>query len=65
MAIDFKTVEGQRIAFAAVDAGDLREVDAFRLCFPEDKATLESLELRELHDNATLYRGPYVPRREA
>jgi hypothetical protein len=55
--IDFKTVEGQRMALAAVDAGDLRFVDAYRLCFPEDKATAESMELREMFDNAQLYQG--------
>ena len=64
-AIDFKTREGQQLALDAVRYGDLREVDAYRLCFPEDKAILENMELREMFDNATLYRGPYVPRREA
>ena len=58
--IDFKTVEGQRMALAAVDAGDLRFVDAYRLCFPEHEKTLECMELRELYDNATLYRGDRI-----
>lgn len=58
--IDFKTVEGQRIVTAAIDSGDLRYVDGFRLLFPEEKAVLENMELRELHDNATLYRGDRI-----
>ena len=58
--IDFKTVGGQRMALAAVDAGDLRFVDAYRLCFPEDKATAESMELREMFDNAQLYQGRVI-----
>jgi hypothetical protein len=39
-AIDFKTREGQQLALDAVRYGDLREVDAYRLCFPEDEKTL-------------------------
>ena len=58
--IDFKSVEGQRIVTAAIDGGDLRYVDGFRLLFPEEKAVLENMELRELHDNATLYRGDRI-----
>ena len=60
MDIDFKTREGQQLTLDAVRFGDLREVDAYRLCFPEDKATLENMELRELHDNANLYRGERI-----
>ena len=56
-AIDFKSVEGQRTVTAAIDSGDLRYVDGFRLLFPEEKATLENMELREMFDNANLYRG--------
>jgi hypothetical protein len=59
-AIDFKTREGQQLALDAVRYGDLREVDAYRLCFPEDEKTLECMELRELYDNATLYRGGMI-----
>jgi hypothetical protein len=59
-AIDFKTREGQQLALDAVRYGDLREVDAYRLCFPEDEKTLECMELRELYDNATLYRGDRI-----
>ena len=51
-AIDFKTREGQQLALDAVRYGDLREVDAYRLCFPEDEKTLESMELRRMYDNA-------------
>ena len=58
--IDFKTVEGQRLVTAAIDSEDLRYVDGLRLLFPEDKATLESVELREMFDNATLYRGDRI-----
>jgi hypothetical protein len=57
MSIDFKTPEAQHLTLALVRSGDLRYVDAHRLCFPEDKATLENMELRELYDNANLYRG--------
>jgi hypothetical protein len=59
-AIDFKTRAGQLLALDAVRYGDLREVDAYRLCFPEDKATAECMELREMFDNATLYRGDRI-----
>jgi hypothetical protein len=59
-AIDFKTREGQQLALDAVRYGDLREVDAYRLCFPEDKATAECMELREMFDNAQLYRGRMI-----
>ena len=59
-AIDFKTREGQQLALDAVRYGDLRDVDAYRLCFPEDEKTLECMELRELYDNATLYRGDRI-----
>lgn len=65
MSIDFTNPEEQHLTLALVRSGDLRYVDAYRLCFPEDKAILENMELREMFDNATLYRGPYVPRREA
>jgi hypothetical protein len=58
--INFKTREGQRVALAAVDAGDLRFVDAYRLCFPEEKATLENMEIRELYDNAQMYQGRVI-----
>ena len=58
--INFKTRLGQRVALAAVDAGDLRFVDAYRLCFPEDEKTLECMELREMFDNAQLYRGRMI-----
>ena len=40
-AIDFKTREGQQFAN-----------DAYRLCFPEDEKTPESMELRRMYDNA-------------
>jgi hypothetical protein len=59
-AIDFKTREGQQLALDAVRYGDLREVDAYRLCFPEDKATAECMELREMFDNAQLYQGRVI-----
>ena len=59
-AIDFKTREGQQLALDAVRYGDLREVDAYRLCFPEDEQTLECMELREMFDNAQLYRGRMI-----
>ena len=59
-AIDFKTREGQQLALDAVRYGDLREVDAYRLCFPEDEKTLECMELREMFDNAQLYRGRVI-----
>ena len=59
-AIDFKTREGQQLALDAVRYGDLREVDAYRLCFPEDKATAECMELREMYDNAQLYQGRMI-----
>ena len=49
--IDFKSVEGQRLVTAAIDSGDLRYVDGFRLLFLEEKATLENMELRDLYDN--------------
>jgi hypothetical protein len=58
--IDFRSVEGQRIVTAAIDSGDLRYVDGFRLLFPEEKAVLKNMELREMFDNATLYRGDRV-----
>jgi hypothetical protein len=58
--IDFKTVEGQRIVTAAIDSGDLRYVDGFRLLFPEEKATLENMEIRELYDNAQMYQGRVI-----
>ena len=54
---DFKSPEGQHEALAAVRSGDLRYVDAYRLCFPDDKATLENMALREIYGNANLYRG--------
>jgi len=58
--INLKTRAGQLLALEAVRYGDLREVDAYRLCFPEDKATAESMELRELFDNAQLYQGRMI-----
>ena len=51
-AIDFKTREGQQVALDAVRSGDLEYADAYRLCFPEDEKTLESMELRKMYDNA-------------
>jgi hypothetical protein len=45
------TVANQRLVSSLVDAGDLRFVDAHRLLFPEDTATLENMELREIIDN--------------
>ena len=59
-AIDFKTRAGQLLALDAVRYGDLREVDAYRLCFPEDKATAECMELREMYDNAQMYQGRVI-----
>jgi len=59
-AIDFKTREGQQLALDAVRYGDLREVDAYRLCFPEDEKTLECMELREMFDNAQMYQGRVI-----
>lgn len=56
-AIDFKSLEGQLLTLDAVRCGDLRFVDAYRLCFPEDKATAESMELREMFDHAHQYQG--------
>ena len=50
--IDFKTREGQQLALDAVRFGDLEYADAYRLCFPEDEKTLESMELRRMYDNA-------------
>ena len=58
--INLKTRAGQLLALEAVRYGDLREVDAYRLCFTEDEKTLECMELRELYDNATLYRGDRI-----
>ena len=58
--IDFQSVEGQRIVTAAIDSGDLRYVDGFRLLFPEEKATLENMEIRELYDNAQMYQGRVI-----
>jgi hypothetical protein len=58
--IDFKTLEGQMLALEAVRYGDLRFVDAYRLCFPEDEKTLECMELREMFDNAHLYQGRVI-----
>jgi hypothetical protein len=51
-SIDFKTLEGQLLALDAVWSGDLEYADAYRLCFPEDEKTLESMELRGMYDNA-------------
>ena len=59
-AIDFKTREGQQLALDAVRYGDLREVDAYRLCFPEEEKTLECMELREMFDNAQMYQGRVI-----
>ena len=59
-AIDFKTREGQQLALDAVRYGDLREVDAYRLCFPEDEKTLECMELREMFDHAHQYQGRMI-----
>jgi hypothetical protein len=55
-AIDFKTREGQQVALDAVRYGDLENADAYRLCFPEDEKTLESMELRRMYDNAVMRR---------
>ena len=60
MVIDFKTREGQQLTLDAVRFGDLREMDAYRLLFPQDKATQENMELREMYDNANLYRGERI-----
>lgn len=49
--IDFKTREGQQLALDAVRCGDLRMVDAMRLLYPEDKATIETMEINEMLDN--------------
>jgi hypothetical protein len=65
MSIDFTAPEEQHLTLALVRSGDLRYVDAHRLCFPGDKATLENIELREIFDNARFLQGPYVARREA
>jgi hypothetical protein len=59
-AIDFKTREGQQLTLDAVSSGDLEFVDAYRLCFPEDEKTLESMELREMVDHAHLYQGRMI-----
>ena len=53
--INFKTLAGQLLALEVVRSGDLRYVDAYRLCFPEDEKTLENMEIRELFDNAQQY----------
>jgi hypothetical protein len=45
------TVANQRLVSSLVSSGDLRFVDAHRLLFPEDTATIESMELREMYDN--------------
>jgi hypothetical protein len=65
MSIDFTSREGQDVVFWEEVLGNLRPAAAHRLLFPEDKATLENMELREICDNAHLLQGPYVPRREA
>ena len=56
-AINFKTRDGQQLTLEAVRYGDLEFVDAYRLCFSEDKKTLESIELRRKYNNAHLYQG--------
>ena len=56
----FKTCEGQQLALDAVRSGDLKFVDAYRLCFPEDEKTLESMVLREVFNNAHLYQGRMI-----
>ena len=56
-AINFKTRDGQQLTLEAVRYGDLEFVDAYRLCFSEDKKTLESIELRRMYNNAHLYQG--------
>ena len=60
MSIDFKTREGQQLTLDVVRLGDLRYVDAYRLLFPQERAALENMELRELHDNQHLYRGERI-----
>ncbi len=60
MDIDFTTPEAQSLVMRAVDSGDLRFKDGHRLLFPQEKATQENMELRELYDNANLYRGDRV-----
>ena len=49
--IDFTTREGQQLVERAVYSGDLTPLAAHRLLFPDDKATLENMELREMFDN--------------
>lgn len=49
--------EGQQLVERAVRSGDLTPLAAHRLVFPDDKATLENMELRELYDHQNLYRG--------
>jgi hypothetical protein len=45
------SISEQMAVLDLVSSGDLRFVDAHRLLFPEDKATLENMELREMYDN--------------
>ena len=34
-----------------VSSGDLRMVDAMRIAYPEEKAVIENMELREMFDH--------------
>ena len=45
------SISEQMAVLDLVSSGDLRFVDAHRLLFPEDKATLENMELDEMYDN--------------
>ena len=45
------SISEQMAVLDLVSSGDLRFVDAHRLLFPEDTATLENMELREMYDN--------------
>ena len=45
------SISEQMAVLDLVSGGDLRMVDAHRLLFPEDKATLDNMELREMYDN--------------
>jgi len=60
MSIDFTTVEAQSLVMRAVAYGDLQFKDGHRLLFPQEKAAQENMELRELYDNANLYRGERI-----
>jgi hypothetical protein len=59
-ALNIHEPEVQHMVAWAVQSGDLRMATAHRLLFPEDKATAESMELRELFDNHQLYQGRVI-----